>query len=341
MGNTPNVERRQLHLQLRELLPSAVAESRQVVATFLDVRGFSAFSAQGESFDSALYLRSIYSIVLSSFFDDADFFKPTGDGLLLIHVLPPDSHGVAATMSSILSRCLRLVDEFGELTDDDVMIYFPVPQCLGIGIARGSATRLVSSGVVLDYTGRCLNLAARLMDKARPAGVVFSDKHAKNLVELEVMSQFSEDHVCIRGIAEDEPIEVVVSRHVALTPADREPFPKSSVAWGRPCELSVSEVRGSTAYSFWLPQAPRSYERTGVEVSYPDVDSEGRPTDTVRTFTIVGTSEERPEGFVVSVSFEAVHQKIKSLPDTWITRVLKIEKNTLVTFTPFCKPVED
>jgi hypothetical protein len=50
----------QLHERLRELLGSARAESCQVVATFLDIRGFSTFSAQGESFDSALYLRSVF-----------------------------------------------------------------------------------------------------------------------------------------------------------------------------------------------------------------------------------------------------------------------------------------
>ena len=66
-----------------------------------------------------------------------------------------------------------LVEAFGQITANDFMINFPVPQRLGVGVARGTATRLASGGQVLDYTGRCLNLAARLMDKARPYGVVF------------------------------------------------------------------------------------------------------------------------------------------------------------------------
>jgi hypothetical protein len=67
----------QLHERLRELLGSAHAESCQVVATFIDIRGFSTFSAQGESFDSALYLRSVFTTILSSHFDDTAFFKPS------------------------------------------------------------------------------------------------------------------------------------------------------------------------------------------------------------------------------------------------------------------------
>src|SRR5712692_12073557 len=69
----------QLHERLRALLPSAGAESCRVIATFLDIRGFSTFSEKGESFDVASYLSSIYSTILTSYFPDADFFKPTGE----------------------------------------------------------------------------------------------------------------------------------------------------------------------------------------------------------------------------------------------------------------------
>lgn len=86
----------QLHQRLLELLPSAHAESCQIVATFLDIRGFSTFSAAGESFDTALYLRSVFTSVPSRCFADADFFKPTGDGLLLVYELTDDAEHVVA-----------------------------------------------------------------------------------------------------------------------------------------------------------------------------------------------------------------------------------------------------
>jgi class 3 adenylate cyclase len=206
----------QLHERLRELLGSARAESCQVVATFLDIRGFSTFSAQAESFDSAQYLRSVFNTILSAHFDDTVFFKPTGDGLLLIHELPSNVLEVPAIISSILSRAVTLVAAFGQITADDYMINFPVPQKLGVGIARGSATRLISDGGVLDYTGRCLNLAARLMDKARPSGVVFSDSQASRLMTPEVAILFGNDAVCIRGISEQEPIPIMISAGVEI-----------------------------------------------------------------------------------------------------------------------------
>ena len=65
----------QLHEQLRDLLQSAHAESCQVVATFLDIRGFSSFAVKGESFDAALYLRAVYEKILSRYFTDVDFLS--------------------------------------------------------------------------------------------------------------------------------------------------------------------------------------------------------------------------------------------------------------------------
>ena len=129
---------RQLHERFRELLGSARAESCQVVSTFLDIRGFSTFTAHGESFDTALYLRSAFSTVLSVHFPDAAFFKPTGDGLLVIHELPGDAQQVPQIVSSILSRCVSLVATFGQITANDYMINFPVPQTVGCG----SSTRV-------------------------------------------------------------------------------------------------------------------------------------------------------------------------------------------------------
>jgi hypothetical protein len=59
-----------------------------VVAILLDIRGFSNFAERGGSFDTAYYLRSIYTTILRGRFPDRDFFKPTGDGMMLIHHLP-------------------------------------------------------------------------------------------------------------------------------------------------------------------------------------------------------------------------------------------------------------
>jgi class 3 adenylate cyclase len=330
---------KQLHERFRELLGSARAETCQVVATFADIRGFSTFTAQGESFDTALYLRSVFSTVLSEHFPDATFFKSTGDGLLLIHELPSNPQQVPAVVSSILARLVSLVAAFGRLTANDYMINFPVPQKLGVGVARGSVTRLMSDVGVLDYTGRCLNLAARLMDKARPAGVVFADQHAKQLMDPELATRFSDDRVCIRGISERKPLAIVISKGVEIAASDREPIPEADHVWGVETTLSLNEIRDSSSYAFYLPRPPRSFERVGVYVEYPLFDSDGGSKSSVSWLSVPGTYVERPNGPMVRIDLKRVKERVIDLPETTTGKVLGFThtKITYVTFTPFCE----
>jgi len=329
-----------LHERLRELLGSAKAEGCNVVATFLDIRGFSSFSSQGQSFDAALYLRAVYQIILSEYFNDATFFKPTGDGLLLIHELPTDREDVPALVSSILSRATDLVTSFGEITNDDYMINFPVPQKLGVGIARGSATRLVSDGGVLDYTGRCLNLASRLMDKARPFGVVFSDSRADQLLTSEVSVLFGDDAVCLRGISEQLAVPILVSAGVEIEESDREPVLESRRTYGDEVTMSVSETRASSRHGFYLRRVPHSYERVGVHVEYPLFDDAGKKKGTVSWLDVYGDYLEQPNGALVTIDLEAVKHRIRDIPESVTGKVLGWTKTTRVNFTPFIEPSE-
>jgi hypothetical protein len=299
------------------------------------------FAAKGESFDSAIYLRSVYSTILTDHFPDADFFKPTGDGLLLVHELPSEAPSVPPRVSSILARCVALADEFGQITAEDFMVNFAVPQLLGIGVARGSVTRLVSGALVLDYTGRCLNLAARLMDKARPSGVVFADQHAPQLMEPEVALHFSEDCICIRGISEQEPISISITGGVLITPADREPLSDSKNEWGSPQTLSVEEVLDLSTYGFYLPRAPHSYEVAAVHVEYPSFDKDGKRSKSISWFTIKGEVEEQPNGPIVRIPMKRVKECVKELPVTTTSKFWGTTKKTTVKFTPFCEPKEE
>ena len=234
---------------------------------------------------------------------------------------------------------MTLVDTFGQITADDYMINFAVPQKLGVGVARGSATRLVSDGGVLDYTGRCLNLATRLMDKARPFGVVFADKHAKQLMTPEVAMLFTNDKVCIRGISEQEPLPILITRGVEIAASDREPIPEAKHAWGDERTISVSEVRDSSSHAFYLPRAPRSHERVGVYVEFPLFDKDGRRKDTVSWFEVYGDYLEQPGGPLVWINLKEVKNRIKQLPASTTGKILGLTKTTYVTFTPFCEPI--
>jgi class 3 adenylate cyclase len=328
----------QLHEQLRDLLQSAHAESCQVVATFLDIRGFSSFAAKGESFDAALYLRAVYEKILSAYFTDVAFFKPTGDGLLLIHELPHKAAEVPPIVSSILARCVSLVDDFGDLTAEDFMVNFSVPQHLGVGVARGSATRLVSNGQLLDYTGRCLNLAARLMDKARPYGVVFADSHASRLMDDETAANFSADRVCIRGIAEDEPIQISITHSVKIRLEDREPLKRSTHHWGDAHTLSLEQVREESYYGFYLPRRPQSYEVAMVLVEHPAFDKKGKRTGDIYTFEVEGAIEEKPQGAMIYIQMKQVAKRLAETPATTTSKFLEITRKTKIDFTPFCRP---
>jgi len=303
---------------------------------FLDIRGFSTYASTGESFDIAFYLRSVYTHILDSYFPKATFFKPTGDGLLVIHELPATPHDLRTAISSLLTNSIGLTESFGELTASDVMVTGAPPSKLGIGLARGTATRLVSDGTVLDYTGRCLNLAARLMDKARPYGVVFQDDKAADLIDESLASTLSSDHVCIRGISEREPLTIYVSEGVLIRPADREPMIDSEYQYGEALHLTVEEVRKQGNFGFYLPRAPRSYEVAGVFVEYPSFAA-GKATGHRRTLSIEeGRLEEHPNGLVLYISLSPVIQHITNIPIS--TKFLLWDTKTKVTFTPYLRP---
>jgi class 3 adenylate cyclase len=168
-----------MHRQLKDLLHRAKGESHLVIVVFLDVRGFSAWMS--ESSEAALFLRSAYTRILDEYFPTAAFFKPTGDGLMII--LDYDDDNLQDVVQGAVQASIRLVDEFPDITSGDPMVNFETPGELGIGIARGAATSLISEGKYLDYSGRPLNLAARLMDLARPSGVVFSANFGYELLD--------------------------------------------------------------------------------------------------------------------------------------------------------------
>jgi hypothetical protein len=222
------------------------------------------------------------------------------------------------------------------------MVNFSVPKLLGIGVARGTATRLVSDGFLLDYTGRCLNLAARLMDKARPCGVVFSDSHAEALMEPELAAEFFEDYVYARGIAEEKPISIWITSKVKLTDADHEPIKRSGRAYGEATKLSVSKIREISGYGFHLPRQPHSYEAARVHVEYPNFDEQGKREDTIGHLELRGKVEDHPDGAVIYVGLEQVQRRIGKMPATTTSTFVGFTrtKTTYVTFYPYIERIK-
>jgi hypothetical protein len=195
-----------MHRLFREELNAATGKSEFVIAQNVDIRGFSDWSLQVDSAQTALYIKKVYAKLIDRYFSAASFVKPTGDGLLVVEAFDePDLQEIARRT---VNNAMEIVDSFPQLCSDEDMVNFPVPSDVGIGISRGTASRLASAERTLDYSGRVLNLASRLMDLARPRGVVFDDGYGLNLLNDAVAGEFRKDFAYMKGVAESEPLAV-------------------------------------------------------------------------------------------------------------------------------------
>lgn len=195
-----------MHRFFREQLDSATGTSEFVIAQNIDIRGFSDWSLKVDSAQTALYVKKVYGKLIDRYFAEASFVKPTGDGLLVVQAF--EEGDLAATATKAVTDAMEIVESFHLLCEDENMINFPVPRDVGIGISRGTASKLASAERTLDYSGRVLNLASRLMDLARPRGVVMDHGYGLNLLPEAVSAEFHEDTAILKGIAPTEPMTV-------------------------------------------------------------------------------------------------------------------------------------
>jgi hypothetical protein len=136
-------------------------------------------------------------------------------------------------------------------------------------------------------------------------------------------------------------LPIFVADGVEIVRADREPIPEGSRVWGRETTLSVTEVRDSPSYSFYLPRPPRSYERVGVHVEHPLFGEQGRRKNAMSWFDVYGEPVDQPNGSLVQIDFQSVKDGIRTLPASSTGRILGLPKTTHVGFTPFCEPHDE
>jgi len=258
-----------MHREFKRLLENATGEPEHVIAVNVDIRGFSAFCREVESADVAVFIKKVYKKLIDDYFQGAEFFKPTGDGLLII--IPYEEQILEYAAANTVTTCLNAVRDFPSFCADDRMINFKVPQKLGIGLSRGVACRLTSEGKTLDYSGRILNLASRLMDLARPSGIVFDAGFGIELVPNELMGLFSKDSVRLRGIAEEHPIEIYYTKDYTRIPTSlKEPLEK--ITWRRVFKKEkLKNFRHIGAVLYPLPSEPEDPKRIGVKIHFPMV----------------------------------------------------------------------
>jgi len=190
-----------------EALPTAQGRSEFVIVVVADVRGFSDFSRRNESPNIAMYIKRLYLQMVKKYFPSATFVKPTGDGLLM--TFPYSETNLLEVAKNVLESCFRCLSDFPSICAGDPMINFDVPKAIGFGVARGTACCLYAADQTLDYSGHLLNLASRLMDLARPSGIVVDGNFLKEVIPDTYRDSFKEQKVFLRSIAEDTPMTVL------------------------------------------------------------------------------------------------------------------------------------
>ena len=259
-----------MHRVFRKLLEDATGLSEFVIVVNLDIRGFSSFSKQVESPDVAMFIKKVYAKLIDDYFPDASFFKSTGDGLLITILYKKED--LQSKAEKTIDSCFRALTDFGAFCTKDPMINFEVPTKLGIGLSRGTACRLVSKEQTLDYSGRVLNLASRLMDFARPTGIVFDAGFDIELLSDEQIKSFAKDTVYIKGIAREEPIEIYYTKELTrIPPLNKQPLDK--VKWDS-CKqtLTLRQIKDyPERFVYSLETEPLDPTQVKVKVTFPGV----------------------------------------------------------------------
>lgn len=307
-----------MHREFRKLLNHAEGESDFVLVANLDIRGFSAWSQEVESVQAAMYLAKLYPVVIDRWFKRKWFFKPTGDGLLLVRAFKEKELQNLATET--LEGCLEIVEEFGTLCLGKPLLNFDLPSEVGIGLAQGAASRLVSKDKTLDYSGAILNRASRLMDLARPRGVVFDGGLARGLLPDSLQEKFESAEVYLRGVSPKDPLQVYFLKGPTEIPTPNL-SPIGEIKWGKPITDRITLKDMETPATSWtyytFPEAPRETERIKCTVGYPAMNAAGkRVDDSTMTeqewaHTTSFELEEKPGGVVAKVDRHTVAQYLR------------------------------
>ncbi|CAG0996400.1 hypothetical protein METP3_02990 [Methanosarcinales archaeon] len=200
--------------KLRKLLVDAEGRSEFAIVLVCDIRGFSEFSTRHESPDTAMFIKKFYLKLIDDYFPTAHYAKPTGDGLLLIFKYSEKTlQNISAEIFQAIFKCLN---DFADLFNADPMINFDTPKFIGFGVSRGPVCCLFSGKEIIDYSGQLLNLASRLMDLARPKGIVVHNAYKLEVIPEEFRNQFKTESVYVRGIAEETPISIFHCNEVSL-----------------------------------------------------------------------------------------------------------------------------
>lgn len=253
-----------MHRLFRKALDDATGISQFVIVVIVDVRGFSAFSKTCESPDVAMFIKRVYMKVIDEYFPFASFYKSTGDGLLL--TIPFDEKNLEEMAKKVIASCITCHSEFGTICSGDLMINVEVPQKIGIGVTRGTACCLTSGDIIIDYSGRLLNLTARLTDLARPSGIIIDGAFNINLLDDEQRGIFEEANVYLKGIYEKEPTRIYFTPEFTAIP-EYNKQPIAGEKWQEQLDVKpFGELLKLGVFRYALEKKPASADSVRVKV---------------------------------------------------------------------------
>ena len=238
--------------KLIKKIESAEGRSEFVIVVVCDVRGFSKFSTERESPDTAMFIKRFYLQLLTLYFTEAAFAKLTGDGLIIIYKYNEQTLGEVS--DNVITNCFKALTDYKNMFTDDPMINFQIPQNIGFGVGRGTSCCLFSKREILDYSGQLVNLVSRLNDLARPSGIVVDGSYLQSVIPESARDQFSAQNVFIRGISETKPLQVFCSSEVKLS--SHHLFPMDQDNWKQiENEMTAKTVlKMSGNYSLNIPR---------------------------------------------------------------------------------------
>lgn len=255
-----------MYKNLKEQLLKSNAESQFVIAVNVDIRGFTDFCRRSKDAEVSLFLQTIYLRITSEYFPTVEFCKPTGDGLMI--VIPYQKESFSESMNSVLTKCIELLDSFDSFCKDDDNIYFPVPDKIGIGISRGCSCCIKANGTIIDYSGQVLNVASRLMDIARPKGIIVENNFDINTLDGDYA--FGTDSVYLTGVAEREPVNIYYQKDdVTIKTFNKHPIGVSD--WKTiERKIQYKEIAPFETYSITLEGEPYSEGAIVIQTVCPD-----------------------------------------------------------------------
>ncbi len=292
----------------------AEGRSEFVIAVVCDIRNFSGFSVGRQAPEIAMFIRKFYEKLLSVYFTDAVFAKPTGDGLLMAFRYKYDQADLLAVSESVLKQCRKAIDDYPTMFTDDLMINYALPERIGFGVARGTAFCLYTGKEVIDYSGQVFNLASRLNDLAKPSGIVVDGAFLLDVIPRDLQQAFRAEQVYIRGIAEDVPHEVFCSEEVVIPESAKHPL--NSHNWEKTERAipygQIRKVAG--VYSLQLPAEPMAKSKCKIKLSWMSLINPGHITSMeVPDFSLIKDAEGNRVTFDLPRERERlVEEKLKS-----------------------------